>query len=71
MPECENSRGYVKPPADGQAGCEPGAIVAWHGARLRGMAPRSCHALGHPPPLPRSFRAWLAGKQRARSTQLH
>ena len=53
----------------GQAGCEPSAIVAWHGA---GAPARDGAALmsrtwpgGHPP-LPAAelpFRAWLAGRQ--------
>lgn len=71
MPECENFRGYIKPPADGQAGCAPNETIAWHGARLRGLAPPQCHGPRRPPPLPRSFRAWYDGKLRGHpSSQL-
>ncbi len=66
MPECENFRGYVKR-GGGQAHCEVGAVIAWHGARLRGLAAAQCQA-SKPPQLAPSFRAWL-GQRAATPTR--
>jgi hypothetical protein len=67
MDECDNFRGYVKASKNGEGGqarCYPSSIIAYHGARLRGMAPAECQVV-HPPPLPKSFLQWVAAKRAA------